>query len=241
MTATECPGWSVRDQLSHLIGIERMVGGETTPEWDGPLGDHVKNDFAAMNERWVAPRRSVPGDDIRSEFVEVTGLRLATLGGLTPAEWALVGFSPVGQVPYAEFMEVRVFDSWVHEQDVRRALGRPGGSGGSASSISLHRMQSAMGFVVGKKAAAPEGAVVRFSVSGPGGDSRRFALRVEGGRAGPADDAVPTVELSMSSIDFTRLACGRATADEVRAAGGIGMEGDSALGHTVLDALNFMF
>ena len=48
---TECPGWDVKDQLSHLIGIERAIMGEAAPEWDGPLGDHVKNDFAAMNER----------------------------------------------------------------------------------------------------------------------------------------------------------------------------------------------
>src|SRR5215472_13096239 len=46
---TECPGWDVKDQLSHLIGIERALMGEAPPEWDGPLGAHVKNDFAARN------------------------------------------------------------------------------------------------------------------------------------------------------------------------------------------------
>jgi uncharacterized protein (TIGR03083 family) len=239
---TGCPGWSVRDQLSHLIGIERTLEGQAAPEWDGPLGDHVKNDFAAMNERWVAPRRARSGVEVLAEFDEVTRLRLASLAALTPAEWAHVGFSPVGEVPYAEFMEVRVFDSWVHEQDVRSALDRPDGSGGAASRLSLDRMQAAMGFVVGKKSAAPDGSVVRFSVRGPGSDERRFAIGVEGGRARPVDDDVaPTVSLSMSSLDFTRLACGRATAEETQAAGGIGLEGDVALGQTVLGTMNFMF
>src|SRR5580704_5016917 len=57
---TECPGWDVKDQLSHVIAVERTIMGEPTPAWDGPLGDHVKNDFAATNERWIAVRRSRP-------------------------------------------------------------------------------------------------------------------------------------------------------------------------------------
>jgi len=57
---TECPGWDVKDQLSHVIGIERSIMGEAAPEWDGPLGDHVRNDFAAQHEPWIAVRRSRP-------------------------------------------------------------------------------------------------------------------------------------------------------------------------------------
>jgi hypothetical protein len=152
----------------------------------------------------------------------------------------VVGFSPVGNVPYAEFMEVRVFDSWVHEQDVRLALDRPGGSGTGASAMSLDRVQGAMPFVVGKRAACPDGTVVRFAISGPGADTRTFTVAVEGGRAKPAGDGVtPTTTLSLSSIDFVRLGCGRATADRVDAEGGIAVEGDAA-GRRVLNAMNFM-
>ena len=168
---TECPGWDVKDQLSHLIGIERAIMGEPVPEWDGPLGDHVKNDFAATNERFVAVRRALPGPTVRAEFVEVTTTRLAQLDALSAAEWAGVGWSPVGEVPRAEFMAVRVFDSWVHEQDVRLALDRPGGSGNAASAISLDRVQGAMPFVVGKKAGCADGTAVRFDVAGPGDDA----------------------------------------------------------------------
>ncbi len=239
---TECPGWDVKDQLSHLVGIERSLMGEATPVWDGPLGAHVKNEFAASNEPWIAVRRPFAGAVVRSEFVEVTAARLAELATLTEEEWARVGWSPVGEVPYAVFMEVRVYDSWVHEQDVRRALDRPGGSGNRASAISLGRVQGAMPFVVGKKAACPDGTVVRFAVDGPGDDARTFTVAVEGGRARPVDDEVtPTATLSMSSIDFVRLGCGRAGADEVEAAGGVEVQGDSSVGRHVLGAMNFMF
>ena len=185
---TECPGWDVKDQLSHLVGIERAIMGEPVPEWSGPLGAHVKNDFAATNERFVAVRRSLPGPTVRAEFVEVTTTRLVQLDALSAAEWAAPGWSPVGEVPRAEFMTVRVFDSWVHEQDVRLALDRPGGSGNAASSVSLDRVQGAMPFVVGKRARCAEGTAVRFEVDGPGADARAFTIAVEGGRARPVGD-----------------------------------------------------
>ncbi len=239
---TECPGWDVKDQLSHLIGIERSILGDAPPAWDGPLGDHVKNDFASMNEPWIAVRRPLEGPAVRAEFVDVTRTRLAQLGERTEEEWAVVGFSPVGQVPYAVFMEVRVFDCWVHEQDARRALDRPGGSGNRASVISLDRVQGAMPFVVGKQAGCPDATAVRFDVSGPGDDARIFTVLVEGKRARETDDDVaPSVTVALSSLDFLRLGCGRATAEQVEAAGGVATEGDAAIGRRVLSAMNFMF
>jgi uncharacterized protein (TIGR03083 family) len=240
--ATECPGWDVRDQLSHLIGIERIIMGEPAPEWDGPLGDHVRNDVGARNEAWIAVRRPFPGATVRAEFVEVTGTRLAQLAALGEQEWAAVGWSPVGDVPHATFMEVRAFDSWVHEQDARRALDRPGGDGNRASALSLGRVQGAMPFVVGKQAGCADGTAVRFDVSGPGDDARAFTVAVEGGRARAVGDEVdPTVTLSLSSIDFVRLGCGRATAERVQAAGGVELRGDAVIGRSVLGAMNFMF
>jgi uncharacterized protein (TIGR03083 family) len=28
---TECPGWTVRDQVSHIVGVERMLLGDPEP------------------------------------------------------------------------------------------------------------------------------------------------------------------------------------------------------------------
>ena len=241
-TPTACPGWSVRDQLSHLIGIERSLEGEPTPPWEDPLGSHVKTPFAEGNEKWIAVRRAGPGRAVLDEFIEVTNRRLSTLAALTEAAWAQLGPSPVGQVPYAEFMRVRVFDCWVHEQDVRLALGRPGGTGGSASAIALGQVEAAMGFVVGKQAAAPEGAVVCFSLSGPAHDAREITIAVDGGRARPAPTGTrPTVRLRLSSLDFLRLGCGRVTAEAVDTPERVVIEGDQVLGRQVLGAMNFMF
>ena len=245
---TDCPGWDVKDQLSHLIGIEQAIMGAPVPDWDGPLGAHVKNDFAQTNERFVAVRRALPGDTVLAEFVEVTGTRLAQLDALDAAGWAALGWSPVGEVPLAEFMTVRVFDSWVHEQDVRLALDRPGGDGNDASAISLDRVEKAMPFVVGKKAGCADGTVVRFDIAGPGRDARRITVAVTGGRARPAPDTdavTPTVTLSLSGLDFMRLGCGRTSAEALDGPpdgrGSVVVEGDAAVGRAVLGAMNFMF
>ena len=102
-----------------------------------------------------------------------------------------------------------------------------------------------MPFVVGKQAACSDGTVVRFDVAGAGADARVFTIAVEGGRARPiAGDeagAAPTVTLSLSSLDFMRLGCGRTTAAQVEAAGGLSLSGDEAVGRPVLAAMNFMF
>ena len=219
--------------------------GEAAPDWDGPLGD-------AREERLRGHQRAAgspcggrsPGPRCCAEFVEVTRTRLAQLGARDRgANGPPSGFSPVGDVPYAVFMEVRVFDSWVHEQDVRRALDRPGGGGNRASAISLDRVQGAMPFVVGKQAGCPDGTAVRLRRVGARETTpATFTIVVEGGRAKPAgDDVAPTVTLSLSSVDFVRLGCGRATAEQVEAAGsGRGVEGTRRSATPVLGAMNFM-
>jgi uncharacterized protein (TIGR03083 family) len=239
---TACPGWDVKDQFSHLIGIERMLLGEAVPSWDQPLGDHVRNEFAATHEPWVAVRRALDGPVVGAEFTEVTTRRLEVLEALGEEEWAAIGYSPAGQVPYADFMDLRVFDSWVHEQDVRAAVGQPGGSGGLASSMALDNVQKAMGYVVGKKAAAPEGSVVTFVVTGSPGDQRRFSLQIAGGRAAKvAAPEASTVTLTLSGLDFMRLGCGRTTPAVLEATDRLGLAGDPALAQAVVNSMNYMF
>ena len=182
---TECPGWDVKDQLSHLIGIERALMGEAAPAWDGPYGDHVQNDFARSNEPWIAVRRPFPGDAVRAEFVEVTGTRLGQLDQLTEDEWATVGFTPVGSAPTRS--------SWRSGSSTAGCTSRTCGSPWTARAGAatwrrpsrIDRVQGAMGYVVGKRAGCPEGSAVRFAVAGPERDARDFTVAVRG-RAGPA-------------------------------------------------------
>ena len=57
---TACPGWSVKDNLAHVIGTEAMLAGRPLPEVE--LGDasHLRNDIARFNEHWVESYRRGP-------------------------------------------------------------------------------------------------------------------------------------------------------------------------------------
>lgn len=237
---TDCPGWTVRDQLSHIIGFERVLGGEEAPPAAPERPTHVRNDVGATNEAMVEVRRGRPGPEMLAEFDTVTSQRIAELRAKPSAEFDVVGWSPVGETPYRELLRTRIFDSWVHEQDVRRALDRPGGRGGGGEAETVGRVERAMPFVVGKKVAPPEGSVVAFEVAGPLPRSFAVAIREGRGRAEPLGPS-PTVRLAMDAGDFWRLGCGRSTPDQVRREGSVVITGDSDLGTRVLDAMNFMF
>ncbi|MHB8681793.1 MAG: maleylpyruvate isomerase family mycothiol-dependent enzyme [Acidimicrobiales bacterium] len=234
---SECPGWSVRDLVSHLIGIERGLLGDEPPS--PPLqAPHVRNAIGARNEAWVVSRRGRPGPEVLAEFRDVTCRRLEQLRAMEEPDLARVGPSPVGEVPYREFMAVRVMDCWVHEQDIRVATGRPGHSDGPAAAIALGRIASAMPFVVGKKAGAPDGTSLRFELAGTPG--RQLDVVVRGGRAALEDVDDPGTVLHMEADLFWRLGCGRVTGEAALAAGLVLVKGDEDLGRRVVESMAFM-
>jgi uncharacterized protein (TIGR03083 family) len=237
---TDCPGWSVRDQVSHLVGIEHILLGDPAPEPVTVVPPYVKNPIGEMNEAWIESRRQTPGPEVLAEFVDVTTRRLAELRGFPPEKFDEIGWSPIGQVPYRDFMDTRVLDSWTHEQDVRHALDRPGGRNGAGETLVLDKCAGAMSFVVGKKVGPPDGTSVLFEVNGALG--RPVPVVVEAGRAHLRAElpSEPTVTLAMDQEAFWRLGLGRVSADEVLGSGQAALSGDAALGQQVLASMNFM-
>lgn len=237
---TDCPGWSVQDQLSHLVGIEHTLLGDPAPEPVSQIPPYVKNAIGEMNEAWVEPHRELSGSEVLAEFVDVTDRRLAALRGFPAEKFSEVGWSPIGEVPYRDFMGTRVLDSWTHEQDIRRALDRPGGRNGAGEKHCLTQCAGAMSFVVGKKVGPPDGTIVLFEVDGALG--RSVPVEVEGGRAyvRPEATSEPTVILTMDQEAFWRLGFGRVSPAEVLASGEARLSGDDALGQRVLESMNFM-
>ncbi len=237
-TPTDLPGWSVQDNVSHMVGTERMLAGETPPEADLPETPHVRNQIGSFNEQWVHPRRELPGADVLAEFREVTDRRLDQLGAMSTDDFDEVGFTPEGEAPYRDFMQIRVFDCWQHEQDIRRALDRPGNLDSPAASHAIDRIIGAMGYIVGKRAAAPQGSTVVFCVEGP--VERVVAVGVDG-RAALLDSPPPepTVRITLDTETYNALACGRWSGEHARSGGRVTVEGDEALGRQIVDNMAY--
>jgi uncharacterized protein (TIGR03083 family) len=239
---TEVPGWTVQDNLAHIAGIEASLLDRPPPAHSVPDDlPHVKNDFGALNEVFVDSRRSLTGADVLAEFREVTGERIAELRAAGPDDFAADTWTPVGPGAVRDLLPFRVFDSWVHEQDMRRAVQKPGHLDGPVAELAFERIISTVPFVVGKKAGAPERATIVFEFSGP--MARTFAVAVEGGRARVADPAPPspTTRIATDTETFARVATGRVAPGEALAAGRFTFEGDDALGRRVVEELNFLF
>jgi uncharacterized protein (TIGR03083 family) len=237
---TDCPGWTVKDNLSHLIGTENLLAGAPG---DPPLehrGPHVRNDIGAFNEAAVDARRGRSGADVLGELRAVTAARLAALRALPAEKWEEIGPTPTGPNTYRHFMTMRVFDSWVHEQDVRRAVGLPGHLRGPVvvAVMAWHRRN--LGYVVAKRAAVADGTVVVFDVGGDEGD--RIAVRVSGGRGTVGDEAGDATTTLRTDVEaYNALLCGRWTAAEALSAGRLHIDGDEAVGRRVADAMGYVF
>lgn len=239
-TQTECPGWSVKDNISHLIGIENLLRGAPA---DPPLADpgpHVRNDIGAFNEAAIAARRDRPGSAVLDEFRAVSRERIDALRELPAEKWDEIGPTPTGPNTYRHFMNMRTFDSWAHEQDIRRALGKPGHLTGPVVDLVLDWHRRNIGYVVGKLAAAPDGSVVEFDIDGP--TKQRFAVAVEGRRASiVGDPSHIDTTLTLGTEAYNALLCGRWTSDDAIASGRLRIDGDDALGRQVAAAMAYVF
>ena len=239
---TECPGWTVQDTVAHVIGIEAMSLGMPTPELDPPDAPHIKNDVGRMNEIWVESLRALDGAAVLDRFRDVTGQRLAGLRALDADGFGGESWTPVGPGTVRDLLPFRIFDSWVHEQDIRRALGTPGHLTGPAAVASIERVIGAMPYVIGKQVKPPDGTTVVFDLGGAGGQ-RTVAVGVEGGRGKMLETApgAPAVKIATTLELFTRLGCGRVDGTAALADGSVTLSGDDTLGRTVIERMNFMF
>jgi uncharacterized protein (TIGR03083 family) len=238
---TDCPGWSVKDNVAHMIGTENMLRGVQPPAIEVGSPSHVHNDFGKFNEQWVLAYRNRTGADVLADFRAVTNARLDALRALPPEEWEKEGFTPEGRGPYRQFMEIRVFDCWYHDQDMREALDRPGFLDGPVADLSLRKIVvKGLPYVVGKKAAAPAGATIVFDVMGEPSIVAAVGVPPEG-RATLLDEVPgsPTVRVHLDRRTFARLAGGRWSGGRARADGTVKVEGDAVLGKRVVDRMAF--
>ena len=239
---TALPGWRVRDVVAHLIGTESMLQGVATPAADIDVSTlkHVRNDIGVLNERWVRKLRGISSDELLDKLRTTVAQRRGSLTAMSDDNWHETTATPAGPDTYGRFMRVRVFDCWMHEHDIRDALGLESSEAdlaGPASRLALDEVASSMGFVVGKLGGAPDGSRVRIELTGP---LRRTINVAVGGRGRVVDDfdAEPTATIEVDGLLFTRLAGGRTPL--AQHSGAIRYGGDESVGRRVVEHLNYV-
>jgi len=240
--STDCPGWSVQDNVSHINGMERMLLGDPTPEVDIGEAPHVRNEIGRINEMWIAERRPWAPTRVLEEFREVTAARLEVLGAMTQADFDAESWTPAGTDTYGRFMRLRTLDSWVHEQDIRGAVDRPGHREGPAVEVVLDEFAFAVAFAVAKLGRAPDGARVLIDLTGPAARAWRVQVAERRGRLVDAFEggADPSMTIRTEAHTYTRLAGGRITGSEALARGLVRLEGDTEAAERILAGLGYM-
>lgn len=261
---TACAGWTARDHLAHVVHVEDYLSGSEhpLPGWSDPDGaepievgvpEHVRSEFGAWVEEGVRARRDREPADLLAELRGLVEVRTAMMYDPdltleTPVR------APMGrQAPFGELVRLRLSDVWVHEQDLRDAVNRPGSLDSPGASQFVANVADALPRVVVRRVRPEPGTVVILESTGP--VTARAGVRVgvdaEGNLVGhelftghvDAENAHPSVHdadgterstsVALSTHALGRRAAGRCPTESTA----YHVVGDEDLARSVLDAL----
>jgi uncharacterized protein (TIGR03083 family) len=212
-------GLSVRDLVAHVEAIDRaFVAEATTPRFRligaaeveaitaETLPQHAGESFGETVTRF---RRT------RSELV--------ALGDRVPADQRLAGYRR------DDSLVIRAFETWTHQEDIERALGRDRTVPAPAvmramTELAMHSLPLAMAV----RGTAHAGRTARIVLTGAGGGE--WTIACGPGQPGPVADVV----IRTSAVDWCRRFADRLAADEVP----LDVDGDVDLARELVSAAN---
>lgn len=207
---TDLPGWTVHDVAAHVAHLEAGMAG--VPHDNVDIGEpaHVRGRMGSYTEQGVVARKDRSPNELIREIRENATKRHTQLLTEPPSDATATadGFAAVVGWSWERLLRNRPLDVWMHEQDVRRATGQPGGLDSAAAQHTADYLLESLPLVVGKRVAPPAGTSVLVKVAG----SPPYAVSVgEDGRAHvlPEPPEEPTVTLSFSREDFIVATGGR--------------------------------
>ncbi|MEV7397798.1 maleylpyruvate isomerase family mycothiol-dependent enzyme [Aeromicrobium sp. NPDC092404] len=231
---TDCDAWTVKDVVAHLAHLESEL---CHTEQSAPAQSDALDVASAYTQAGVDARRDRTPAELVDELACAVELRGARLADLPEDPSAPAPVTPGGVAwSWDTLLRNRAIDMWVHEQDIRRATGRPGGLDSTGAQIAVMTFSFAMPYVLGKRVRPPAMSTVRWEVTGE--MPLELVVRVgEDGRASAIETLdEPSVTLTMSTEAFTILTAGRRSADQVE----VSIDGDKELGLGTLAAMGIM-
>jgi hypothetical protein len=141
------------------------------------------------------------------------------------------GLAALAGWDWSTLLSNRVLDQWMHQQDIRRAVDKPGGLAGSGGAHAMAVFSRSIPFVLGKRVAPPPGTTVVLGVSGEHPATLAAAVG-DDGRATRLGEvpAEPTAHIGMDFETFIVLSGGRRTPEQVTTT----VTGDADLADAVL-------
>jgi uncharacterized protein (TIGR03083 family) len=211
-TPTDLPGWDVRAVVAHVAHLEHVsIGGPHDDVTGIEVGtpEHVLSPMSVFTEQGVLARRDLAATELLAAIRQDTAQRHEQLAGELPDPTSPADgvFGAIGWT-WQLLLRNRPLDVWMHEQDVRRAVGRPGGMDSAAAQHSADYLAASFPVIVGKRVQPPAGTTAVLQVAG----TRTVAVEVDdNGRAQRLDKepASPTVRLTFQREPFIVLAGGR--------------------------------
>jgi len=229
--ASRCPGWTVADVIAHTIDLESQLAGDprptTEPQWQALA--HVRTDLQRFTEIGVDARRGRSPASLLGELRDVAARRQVQVNDADPQQ-SVAWF--VGELPLTRLLRMRTFDIWTHEQDIRVALGHPGGLESPAAVTASALIGETLPYIWGKKVGA---AATLALVVAPPGPAVTWLLAVRDGRAVVVESGDPDVRVDIGWSDLAARAAGRIPAAEVS----VTITGEAHLGRRLLEELAF--
>ena len=151
---------------------------------------------------------------------------------------------PFGPAPLGRVLRMRTLDTWVHEQDIRDALGRPGHLDTMGAQATASQLLPGLGKVWAKLAGAQSGQVLDVRITGGGIEGGATVVVDDDGRARIVGDDLldqagsATVTLMMSWPTYLALSCGRGDPRPWREQ--VSVSGDPELAARALDHFRVM-
>lgn len=225
-----CPDWTVRDVMRHLGMMERvMTGWLPASAADTPPLDRI--------EPYLAEAGALTDAAFAGQLNGIFADRRRDLAALQPGDLGLPSWTPVGERTYGGFLRMRIFDFWVHERDITTPLGWPTDDGGPRAEMALAEVESALGYLVGKKIGLPDGASIVFRLSGP--ITKDLPVVVAGRAKLVGHVERPDVTLETDLVTFMQLACGRIDPQAQIDAGKVTWTGNAGYGDRAARNLRF--
>ena len=237
---TDLPGWNVRYIGAHLAHLESELAGNPQKHVDVPEAPHIKSSMSVFTESGPLARADWTTDAIIDELESSAEKRDHALRAMMPLDPTAPGdgFAAVLGWDWETLLSNRVIDQWMHQQDIRRAVDRPGGLAGPGGAHALAVFSRSIPYVVGKRIGPPPGTIVVLDITGEHPTTLAAAVGDDGRAARlDAEPTDPTVRIGMDFEAFIVLSGGRRTPEQVTAT----VSGDASLGHAVLENLAVTF